>query len=539
MAATDISGWVLGRVLARQAERYGDRDYLRPVDGPPVGFAAMDRAATRIANGLIAAGVGRGDPVLAMLPNSADFIALWCGVARAGAVFVPINTAFKGAFLEHIANVTGARAMVAAAIHVPTIAASAARLPHLKHLWVHGGDEDDVGVPAGIARHDFAELAAGSDRGVDVAVAVGDVGAILFTSGTSGPSKGPLLPHGHLHLNGHVYADVLRMSADDVLYTCLPLFHANALLLGAYGALMLGAPLVLAPRFSASGWLGDIRRHGVTVTNLLGTMMSFLMKQPPTPQDRDHGLRAVAAVPLVPALAAPFQARFGAKPVELYGTTEINCPFYMPLEAPLRPGSCGRLIADWFEVRVADPATDDPVPVGQVGELLVRPTRAGIFLQGYCGMPEATVAAFRNLWFHTGDAFKATEDGWYSFVDRMRDCIRRRGENVSSWEIEQALIQQEDVLEAAVVGVPSDIGDGEEEIMACLVPRPGHAIDPKAIWSYCDARLPRFAVPRFVRTLETLPRTATEKVRKEVLRGEGIGAAVDRVAPPPSAAQLP
>ena len=529
MPATDISGWVLGDVLARQAARFGDRDYLRPVDGAPVSFAAMDQAATRIANGLIAAGVGKGDPVLAMLPNCADFVALWCGVARAGAVFVPINTAFKGTFLEHVANVTRARAMVVAADHLPVIAASAARLPHLRHLWVRGEAAGDA-IPGPVSCRPFAELAEAPDRAVAVPVAVGDVGAILFTSGTSGPSKGPLLPHGHLHLNGHVYGEQLRLSSDDILYTCLPLFHANALLLGAYGALMLGAPLVLAPRFSASGWLGDIRRHGVTATNLLGTMMSFLMKQPPGPRDRDHALRVVTAVPLVPALGAPFQERFGAKPVELYGTTEINCPFYMPLDAPLRPGACGRLVEDWFEVRVADPATDEPLPPGEVGELLVRPRRAGTFLQGYCGMPEATVAAFRNLWFHTGDAFRASQDGWYSFVDRLRDCIRRRGENVSSWEVEQALIQHEDVLEAAVVGVPSDVNDGEEEIMACLVPRPGRVIDAAALWAFCDSRLPKFAVPRFLRVLDALPRTATEKVRKEALRGDGSAGGQDRLS---------
>ena len=252
------------------------------------------------------------------------------------------------------------------------------------------------------------------------------------------------------------------------------------------------------------------------------------MKQPPGDVDRDHGLRAVAAVPLVPALAQPFQTRFGAKPVELYGTTEINCPFYMPLDAPLRAGSCGRLVEDWFDVRIADPATDEPVPAGQVGELLVRPRRAGTFLQGYAGMPDATVAAFRNLWFHTGDAFRVDAEGWYGFVDRLRDCIRRRGENVSSWEIEQALIQHVDVLEAAVVGVPSDIGDGEEDILACLVARPGRAIDAAAIWAFCAARLPRFAVPRYLRVLPALPRTATEKVRKEVLRGDGIADATDR-----------
>lgn len=525
--ATDIAGWVLGRTLAEQADRLGDRDYLRPVDGPPVPFGAMDRAATRIANGLIAAGVAKGDPVLAMLPNGPGFVALWCGVARAGAVFVPINTAFKGAFLEHIANVTRARVMVAAADHLPTVAASAGRLPHLRRLWVDG-DPGDAEPPAGLVVAPFSELGEAPERPVAVPVAVGDVGAILFTSGTSGPSKGPLLPHGHLRLNGQVYGEVLRIGPDDVLYTCLPLFHANALLLGAYGALMWGIPLVLAPRFSASGWLGDIRRHGVTVTNLLGTMMSFLMKQPPGDVDRDHGLRAVAAVPLVPALAQPFQTRFGAKPVELYGTTEINCPFYMPLDAPLRAGSCGRLVEDWFDVRIADPATDEPVPAGQVGELLVRPRRAGTFLQGYAGMPDATVAAFRNLWFHTGDAFRVDAEGWYGFVDRLRDCIRRRGENVSSWEIEQALIQHEDVLEAAVVGVPSDIGDGEEDILACLVARPGRAIDAATIWAFCAARLPRFAVPRYLRVLPALPRTATEKVRKEVLRGDGIADATDR-----------
>ncbi|MGE0719590.1 MAG: AMP-binding protein, partial [Alphaproteobacteria bacterium] len=454
-------------------------------------------------------------------------------VARAGAVFVPVNTAFKGAFLEHGAKVAAARVMIAAPEHLAELAASAGRMPHLAMVFV-AGPVPAIDLGHAVVRP-FADLARGSDRPVDVPVAVGDVGAILFTSGTSGPSKGPLLPHGHLHLNPHVYIEQLGLSGEDVLYACLPLFHANALLLGVYGAMILGAPLVLAPRFSASGWLDDVRRHGVTATNLLGTMLSFLMKQPARPEDRRHGLRRVTAVPLVPSLAPGFVARYGVAPVELYGTTEINCPFYMPADAPLRPGSCGRLIADWFDVRIADPANDDPVPVGTVGELLVRPRRAGTFLLGYCGMPEATVAAFRNLWFHTGDAFRADAEGWHYFVDRLRDCIRRRGENVSSFEVEAALLQHPDVAEAAVVGVPSDVEDGEQEIKACLVARPGGAIDPTALWEHCDRRLPRFAVPRYIELLPALPRTATEKVRKEVLRAAGTSEAMDRAALKPPA----
>lgn len=525
--SADIARWVVGDVLARQAADRGGSAYLQPTDGPPVTFAEMDERATRVASALIRAGVTPGERVLVLLGNSPDFVAIWCGIARAGAVFVPVNTAFRGAFLEHVVTNTGARIAVAERDLVPILAASEPGMPSLQTVFVRGDGPRDAPF-ARIRARPFADLLASPDRPAFPPVSVHDVGAILFTSGTSGPSKGPLLPHGHLHLNPHVYIEQLRLTSDDVLYTCLPLFHANALLLGAYAALILGCRLVLARRFSAGGWLHDIRDHGVTATNLLGTMLDFITRQPGSDRDRDHACRTIAAVPLVAPLGQAFERRFATKLVGLYGTTEINCPFYMPVSEPIRPGSCGRLMADWFEVRVADPATDAERPDGEVGELLVRPRVPGTFMLGYNGMPEETVAAFRNLWFHTGDAFRRDSDGYYAFVDRLRDYIRRRGENVSSFEVERVLLAMPGVEDAAVVGVPSGIEDGEQEIKACLVLDPGIATAPAEIVAFCADRMPGFAVPRFVEILEALPRTATEKVRKEVLRAKGVTGAWDR-----------
>ncbi len=519
VAVPSLDGWVVGQVLARQAARRPDHPYLELPGQPPISFAAMDAAASRLANGLAALGVGFGDAVLLMLRNGAEFLQSWFALSRLGAVTVPVNVAFKGDFLEYVVNDSAARVIIADAEFLPVLRHSEARLDHLATVIV-------VGEPsAGFERCrvvPFADLSSGSATAPEIVVTYRDIAAILYTSGTTGPSRGVRLPHGHLHHNPHVYIEQLGLTEDDVFYCCLPLFHANALLLHAYGALILGCRLVLPRSFSASNWLADIRRSGATVTNLLGAMTEFVYRQPARPDDGDNKLRIACTVPIPPSFGAAFERRFGVKLIELYGTTEMNCPFYMPRDAALRPGSCGRLIDEWFECRIADPETDETVPAGATGELLVRPKVPGIFMAGYHGKPEATVQAWRNLWFHTGDALRCDGEGYYYFVDRLKDCIRRRGENISSYEVEQVLIDHPAVAEAAVIGVASRFDEREQEVKAAIVLAKGATLLPADLSAFCRGRMPDFAVPRYIEFLDALPRTATQKIRKDALRASGI-----------------
>jgi crotonobetaine/carnitine-CoA ligase len=344
MARDDLSaivqGWVLPRILVAQAQRFPERPYLAFDGGAPISFGAMEYRTRCLANGLAQQGVGFGDRVLLMLPNSVAFIETWLAVSRLGAVLVPVNTAWRGDLLSHVISDCGARMMIVGAAFTEAVNSATASCPVPLQMVVVG----EGGA--------FEQLRQGPDHLVDAVVAVQDSAAILYTSGTTGRSKGALLPHGHLHLDPQVYIEQLGLTADDVIYTCLPLFHANALLLGAYGALILGCRLVLAPRFSASGWLDDIRRSGATVTNLLGVMTDFIFRQPVRDDDAQTALRVAVAVPISPTQGPQFESRFGVRLVELYGATEINCPVFQPLDAVRRPGSCGRLVDRWYEGRL-------------------------------------------------------------------------------------------------------------------------------------------------------------------------------------------
>ncbi|QIE56708.1 ATP-dependent acyl-CoA ligase [Pikeienuella piscinae] len=507
--------------LAAQARRIPDRRFLTLTTGAARSFGEIDAASRRLAGGLARLGVGRGDRVLLMLPTSPEFVEAWFAASRLGAIIVSVNTALVGDYLAHIFNDSGASVMVAHGAHVGAIAAVLPDCPGLRAI-VEIEAAADAPIPANITRVAFAEAAAGGPKTADVPVEERDPGAILYTSGTTGRSKGVVMPHGQLRANPDVYIRALGLGEDDVLFTCLPLYHANALLLGVYGALILGAEVVLAPKFSASDWLRQVRKHRATATNLLGVMVEFLLKQPETAGDADNALRVATAAPVSPDLAPRFEARFGVKLIELYGSTEVNCPLYHPLDAPRRPGSCGKVVEDRFECRIVDPETDHEAPPGEAGELVVRPRRPWTSMLGYHNRPDATAEAWRNLWFHTGDLMRRDEDGYHYFVDRSRDAIRRRGENISSFEVEEALASHPAVAEVAVVGIASPFESHEQEVKACVVLHAGVECAPEELAAHCVGSMPDFARPRFIEIMTGLPRTPTEKVRKAELRARGI-----------------
>jgi crotonobetaine/carnitine-CoA ligase len=526
MHRTDKSGWVVGTVLAQQAARIPEKPFVQFLDQEPCTFASMDRHANRIAHALAALGVRHGGRVLVMVPNSIEFLHLWFGINRLGGVLVPINTAYKGAFLEHVINNSAAKIMLVDRDYVPALQTSEPHLSALETVVVVDTARPATSLPAfsHLRALPFSRLLEYPDTPVDVPVQYYDIGAIMYTSGTTGPSKGVLMPHGHLYLFGHNKIQAIRLTPNDVYYCCMPLFHANALFMQVYSSLIVGCKLVLARSFSASRWLDDIRRSEATVTNTLGVMTEFIYRQPPRSEDRDHRLRVIVAVPVAPEWGADFQKRFGTRLLEAYGMTEVNIPTYMPYDAGLRDNSCGKVLDEWFEMRIVDPDTDEPLPPHTVGEIVVRQREPWCFMAGYNAMPDKTVEAWRNFWFHTGDAGMYDEEGYFYFVDRIKDCIRRRGENISSYEVEQVLNNHEAVVESAAVAVKSDIPGGEDEVKACVVLRPGMHVEPAALLDYCQERMPYFAVPRYVEFVDTLPKTPTEKIQKHKLRDAGVTA---------------
>jgi crotonobetaine/carnitine-CoA ligase len=503
----------LPALLQRQERRHGDRPFLR-IAGADWRHADAAAAAARCGAMLAAAGVRRGDRVAVMCGNRAELLETFLGCGWIGAVAVPIHTAAMAPQIEYVLADSGARLLVIEAQWL-------ARLDHprraagaLEAAWLVGGDPPDVDeAPRTVPVLPFPR----EEARVDAAdVRPGDPLAILYTSGTTGPAKGVVCPHAQYWWWGANTATILGVGADDVLCTTLPLFHVNALNTFAQAALT-GARVVFEPRFSASGYWPAIQAAGATVGYLLGAMVPMLLAQPQSAAERAHRLRVVLGPGVPAAAAAAWRERTGVAIVDGYGSTETNFVIASSADAP-REGAMGWL-QPGFAARVVD---DDDVeqPAGVAGELVLRADAPHAFASGYFHRAEETLRAWRNLWFHTGDRVVRDADGAFRFVDRLKDSIRRRGENISSYEVEQVLLCHPAIAAAAVYPVRSELA--EDEVMAALVARPGAAIDPVELAGFCTTRLPRFAIPRFFDVVADLPRTENGKVQKFRLRELGV-----------------
>lgn len=518
----DQHRWVLPEVLREQARNHPGNCWIEMTDGGILTFGQADTEVSRVAGFLAGLGVKPGDMVAVFLPNGLNFVRVWLGLGRLGAVAVLLNTDLTGSFLHHQLQSCGATLMVLDRARLDSLKGIGGSLTHLRRIIVVDAENPLDGGP--FEAIDWsAWRSAISYEGA--APRPQDVACIMYTSGTSGPSKGVLMPHAHCYLYGLGAIDALQLTPEDRYYIVLPLFHANGLLMQLGAALIAGIPAVVRPRFSASAWLHDVRKHGVTVTNALGAVAPFILNQPPNDEDRDHALRAIMCAPNLPEHESAFRERFGIKDVVSgFGMTEVNIPVWGRVGQPC-PGAAGWVHKDHFEVVIADPETDAPLPSGQIGEILVRPKVPFGFMAGYHALPDKTVEAWRNLWFHTGDAGMMDDTGLVTFVDRIKDCIRRRGENISAAELEAALLQLPGVAEVAAFAVPSSVRGGEDEVMLAVVPMPGATLTPQVIGDHASNVLPRFARPRFVELVSELPKTATGKVQRAQLRKRGVGPA--------------
>jgi crotonobetaine/carnitine-CoA ligase len=501
----------LPALLAARAARNGNAPLFSDRTTTWTGAEALDIAARR-AGALAVQGVKRGDHVALLCGNRSEFMEIVLGCGWLGAVVVPINTASRGLQLEHILRNCGARLLVAQAQLVHAVHALDASDLRLETIWLIGAGA----TGAHAARYPEMPLPPRGEPLEAAELTDGDPFAVLYTSGTSGLSKGVVCPHAQFYWWGRNTARDLGVVAGDVLYTCLPLFHTNALN-SFFQALIHDAALVADRRFSASGFFDALVDTRATITFVLGAMVPILLGRPVAANERQHRVR-VALAPGVPGhFQQDFTSRCGIALIDGYGSTETNCVISSVL-GEQRPGYMGKLSAG-FDARVVD-EHDRPVPDGEAGELILRADEPFSFASGYLGMAEKTVDAWRNLWFHTGDRVVREADGYYRFVDRQKDAIRRRGENVSSFEVEQVLLSHPAVETAAVFAVKSALA--EDEVMAALVLRSGAALEPLELIRYCEPRLPYFAVPRYLDFAQELPKTENGKIQKFKLREQGV-----------------
>jgi crotonobetaine/carnitine-CoA ligase len=513
-AETPYERHTIGAVLGDRARSHPRRPFVT-FGERTLSYGDVNRRAGHVAANLTALGVGRGDRVLLMLPNSPAFVLAMFGIARLGAVEVPINTAYKGDLLAYVLDDSEPAAVVVHPQWLPRLLPVIDGVPSVRALVVDGEAGDArSSLPARITVVRFDELLAEAPPPA-VESARTDLSAIMYTSGTTGPSKGVQVTHAHQVLYGYDWAEAVDFSPDDVLLGPLPLFHALARTLGLIPTLLHGAHMAIEERFSARRFWDRARAVDATIAHGIFGMVPILLGQEPSPRDRDHRVRTFYIGPS--RLTEVFRERFGAQIVEVFGATETGIVTRLPY-GEHRSGSCGRPNAGAFEVRIADD-DDEDVLAGEIGEILVRPVRPWAMMTGYWRKPEATAEAFRNLWFHTGDFGRFDADGYVYFVDRKKDAIRRRGENISSFEVEVAVNAHPAILESAAIAVPSELT--EDDVKVCVVLQEGAALDHAEFIAFLDGRLPYFMVPRYVEVLEALPKTPNEKVRKVELRRMG------------------
>lgn len=504
---------VLRYALERQARERGEAVYAVFQDGGHWSYRETLERVRGCAAALHAHGVRRGDRVVVMLPNGGLGLQVMFAANYLGAVFVPINPALKGALLDHVLADSGAR--LAVVQHDVLAAILAARAPALTTIIT---SSQVIEAPRAESRATLPVHALEGDPAdapeMPEPIEPWHTQSIIYTSGTTGRSKGVLSSYMHSYSAASPDTWTCTRPGDRHLLH-MPIFHIGGAFI-ATNCVCSGSSIAVVPSFRTDTLWQSVRDMQVTTVFLLGAMATFLLKAAPRPDDRNHPLRMVFIVPL--GRSGPeFRERFGVDVYTLFNMTEISTPLLSGAN-PAKRGTCGRP-RPGVEVRLVDEA-DCEVPVGAVGQLVIRTELPWSMNHGYNNNPQASADAWRNGWFHTGDSFIRDADGDFYFVDRLKDAIRRRGENISSYEIEVELLAHPHIREAAAVPVPSEFT--EDEVLAVLAPVAGGTIDPPEVIAFLRDRVPRHMLPRYIRVVPELPKTPTEKVQKNVLRGQGV-----------------
>ena len=497
-------------VLLRRVPEHGELPFLR--FGEQVATYAEVHERALSANAAFASlGVAPRELVGLMLPNSIEYVELYFGLAFRAAAVVLVNTSFIGHMLEYVLNDARCRVVVVDEEYLPALLESERALEHLETLVVTGERPDVATWVTRFERVSVVSLASvllEADLGVEHPedVSPNDLHCVVYSSGTTGPSKGVMISNAHALTKAAEVLRICQFGPGDVLYSPLPLFYSMGLLRGVLSVALVGSSIVLRDRFSVGAYWDDVRVHGATVGHCVFSIPKMLKSAPPNERDADNTLRCMFNAQHDPE----FEQRFGVTLVESYGLTEAGNAIYNRLGEPVVPGSCGRVADDW-EVRLADPLGAE-VPLGATGEILIRPKAPGCVMLAYLNKPEATAAAFRDLWLHTGDLASLDETGHYFYQGRNKDMIRRRGQNISAWEVEEILRSCPGVGDVAALAKASAMG--EDELRVVLVASDAGAIDLEAVAAFCERRMPAFMMPRYLEVVAELPKTPSGRTEK-------------------------
>jgi crotonobetaine/carnitine-CoA ligase len=504
--------------LLRRRARERPQQRSIAMDGRWLTYGELDGNSRLVAGFLKEAGYDFGDRIGLFLENCPEFLFCWFGINRLGAIQVPLNTELRAQQLRYCLENCGMHILIVGATLLDRL--SEIELPPAIERLIVIGDTGPGKLPSfpGVSSEPFEAIArlGRSEDGEDVELTAATPAVIIYTSGTTGPSKGVVCSHGYFTSLAADTMEVLGVGSRDVLYDAHPLYHAQAQGQGVMGALSSDIPLVMRKKFSASGFLKDVVEYGVTTAFLIGAA-GLMLKQPLSALDRNHSLRVICAVPVPKDQLHALEQRFGVPAIDLYGMTELGAASANPLSRRV-PNSCGVPLPS-REIRIVD-ELDRPLPARRIGQIVVRSKRPWSTFLEYWGMPDKTAESLRNMWFHTGDAGYFDEDGYLYFIGRIKDAIRRRGENISAFEVEQAINGHPAVLETAILPYPSPVG--EDDVWAVVIAVPGEKIEPVELISYCETVLQRYAVPRYITFADVLPKTPTGRIEKYKLVALGL-----------------
>ncbi|MDW8360293.1 MAG: AMP-binding protein [Candidatus Caldarchaeum sp.] len=507
----------LAELLSKKSEKNGEKTAVA-TDERRISYTELDEKSSSVAAGLKSLGVSENDKIALFMPNSLEFLYLWFGAMKLGAVCVPLNVSLKGSLLRYQLNDSDAKVVVVSK-HV--LQNYLEVKDGLENVAVHVSDE--IGVDGFL--HLSYLIDAGKTFSQPAKVHPSHPATIMYTSGTTGPPKGVVLPH-YAYINTALMNSSIAEACDgDVFYSTVPFFHTSGQLQIVLPALMNDLTAAFDPWFHASQFWQNAAKYGATKIFLISSMINILLKQPVGPYDRNHSVKIAMTGGSTRETWLKFEERFGVKVYEGYGMTETSAIAIFNRGGEVRLGSVGKPLP-YFEMKVFD-ENDNELPPGKVGELVIRPRKPFVMMMEYYKKPSETVRAWRNLWFHTGDLFYRDEDGYFYVVGRIKESIRRRGENISPYEIESVVNEHPAVLESAAVGVPSALGD--EDVKVYLKLKPGARIDFVDFLKWCDKNLPYHMVPRYVETLDELPKTPTQRIQRYLLKERGVGQAFDAV----------
>ena len=506
---------VLPHLIAARAAEAPDRPYLQNVDGTGLTFGEAHDASVAWAGALQRQGVGPGDRVIVMLPPGFDAIAVWLGAAWLRAIEVPVHTAYRARMLQY--TVTDARASVAI-VHASFVARFveiAGELPADLRMVVVGAEaEAELGFGGAIsAEHALDGASPANLEGP----AHHDISSILYTSGTTGPSKGVMIPWAQAHATATGCIPIEALGPDDAWYSPYPLHHASGKI-PVYAMALVRGRCVIREHFAGQEFWSDIERYRCTATMMIGATVGYIADQRRVLGIHESPLQHVLVSP-PPHDPQAFERELSVRICSVFNMTELSAPISTEWQ-PMKDRTAGH-VRPGYECRIVD-EHDEELPDGTPGELIVRADEPWKLMVGYWNMPERTAEAWRNGWFHTGDICVRREDGEFFFIDRAKDAIRRRGENISSMEVEVVVVEHPEVVECAAFGVPA--AEGEEEVKVAIVVSDPATFDAATLIAFLEPRMPRFMVPRYVEVLAELPRTATEKVQKVRLREAGVTA---------------